>query len=220
MRSVKPNKGTGRLRGPQRTKRHYAKFGSLTGPVHMVGFRWWRNSVHEWMLQWIQVFDFRLMTAGKNPDLENRTLFIACLCEYLKGAWQSHWTRRDCFTSFAMTTSQVGISSGLSWPTPQFFFYVQNSYWCPNQQESAFQESGHFSPAIEVGPWRGFIGPTASECGCLNLKGGEGHQHHDGPRSGLPSTRALWSLGGDLPWSGARKNWGWARRVISLTPCP
>jgi SAM-dependent methyltransferase len=40
-----------------------------------------------------------------NPDLENKTLFPACLCEHLKGAWQSHWTRRDCFTSFAMTIS-------------------------------------------------------------------------------------------------------------------
>ena len=25
-----------------------------------------------------------------NPDLENKTLFPACLCEHLKGAWQSH----------------------------------------------------------------------------------------------------------------------------------
>jgi len=61
-----------------------------------------------------------------NPDLENETRSLVCHCEHLKGAclhavvpafaetlragrrfgtqaWQSHWKRRDCFVSLAMT---------------------------------------------------------------------------------------------------------------------
>jgi len=40
------------------------------------------------------------------PILENKSLFPFRHCEHLKGAWQSHQKRRDCFGSLAMTTSK------------------------------------------------------------------------------------------------------------------
>jgi hypothetical protein len=41
------------------------------------------------------------------------------------------------------------------------------------------QETGQFSPATGVDPRGNFIGPTASQFGCMSLKGENGVQRHD-----------------------------------------
>ncbi len=73
-------------------------------------------------------FNFRLMTAGPNPDLENKTLFHSlslraperCVAISLNKAGLLHFVRNDNFLN--RDFGQVILAH------PWFFYYVQNSY--------------------------------------------------------------------------------------------
>ncbi len=94
---------------------------------------------------------------------------------------------------------------------------LQPAPLCPDRWENGFQESGQFLPAIGVGPWRGFIGPTTSEFGCMSFEGRVCFNVMIGLGPGYPQCGPYEASEGIYPGCGQRKNWGRARVLIPLT---
>jgi hypothetical protein len=76
---------------------------------------------------------------------------------------------------------------------------------CPDQWENGLEESGQFLPSIGVGPWRGFIGPTASEFGYMSFKERVGFNVMAGPGPGYLNVGLMKPRRGFTPIEGNEK---------------
>jgi hypothetical protein len=96
LRAETPARNVSAKAGTSACRHELCPWGSITvAPVH----------------KWIGVKKLinRSVMDSPNSDLENETPFPSHHCEHLKGAWQSHRKRRDCFGSLAMTIFYIGI---------------------------------------------------------------------------------------------------------------